>query len=187
MGYEELANLDKEISEAHERLVSLNNEYNELLTKLFNDQNNKNQAPREFVSEKERKYNKIAKNMRFFYWLIFILAMVASSFFGLPSGVFTYILFGNIIIYLLSSIVLSFKIAKERSKNEVNATNSPNVSKEELYEKLCQARELYHSLRKKRDDVVILDKDYDYHESLEQIDTILEEKEEEKTLGLEKN
>lgn len=175
MEYKELAKLDKEINEAHERLVSLNNEYNDLLTNIYNSKNNR-QTPEVFVSERERKLNKIQRRIRFIYWIIFVGNLLVDAFLKIPSGIYSSILFADIIFYFVGSVTCGVKIAKEKVKNEGTSTNKDNKNayKDELYEKLCQAREVYHSLRNKRDEVVI--------EDLDNVDELTKEENKEATV-----
>lgn len=193
MSYNELAKLDKKIIEAHANLVSLNSEYNDLLTAIYQD---KNKVSTVFASERERKLVSKRQKLAVVYWVVFIADMLANSFFGLPSNIYGGIFVTNAIIYIVGSAIYGSKIRKEIARNKVKSCDQ-NVNKDELYEKLCQARELYHSLRKKREEVFIEEDDLEYQKYLKQVDImiannesnkeVLEEKEESQTLKLNKN
>lgn len=170
MEYKELAKLDKEILEAHDRLVNLNNQYNELLTNLYNSKMENNKP---VVSKKESKMEKLLDRVRMVYWLIFLGTLVVENFANVPSSICSIVIFGNAAVYMVVAIGLMVKIHKEE-KNKPQ-TVSPDSNKDELYQELNEARELYHSLRKKRDEEAVLVDDQEYQEYLDYVSNLEEQ------------
>lgn len=160
MEYKEIAKLDNEIKVAHDRLVELNNQYNELLTRRYNEKNNKVES---VMSEKEKKLRKKDGNVKLRYWIIFLAAMLANNFINIPTLIYSGILVANVVIYFASSIRIALKIEKVK-KEEMGPKSQDDIDKDELYEEVNKAREIYHNLRKKRDDEVVLVDDLDYQE-----------------------
>lgn len=191
MEYKELAKLDHDIKDAHTRLISLNNQYNELLTNIYNGAT---KIPVPVVSEGEKKLRKKRNVLRGAYWVTFLGALLAKSFIGLPELVYSIIVVSDIVGYFFGSLYFAIAMDKEKSKKE-KETPKVESDKDKLYEEVCKAREIYHSLRKQREEVYVPD-DKDYQEYLEHVNTLItssdvdtleESQENVKTLSLEVN
>lgn len=170
MEYKELAKLDCKTRDAYTELVALNKEYNDLLISL---RNGSKQAIEPVVSEEEKKIIKRRNILRIGYWVVILGDILVYSFLGIPRGIYLTILISDIVIYQVGSIVFALKVTKVR-ENSGNVQPSANNNKDELFEKLCKARELYHSLRTQRDEAFIGVDDEDYQKYLEHVDQAIE-------------
>lgn len=170
MESKELALLDKEVEEARCKLVELNNEYNTLLTNIHCGGTN---VKKPVVSKREARLVKASKILRKLYWISFAGLVFAYCGLGLPKNIYIAAIFADIVVYQVTSIVLAVKTAKERRKNGGEPTNNnTNSNKDELFARVCEARELYHTLRKKREEALINVNENDYQEYLDYVEKI---------------
>lgn len=142
-----IRDLDQEVKAAHEELVRINNQYNELLTNIFVEQNNKEQnLPNEddiYIKKKKNKINLI-------YWVLLLGIFICRGFGLLSIPVYTILFISNLVL----NIILLYKLDKKKDILKANKYgDKQSINKDELYEALCKAREKYHTLRKKREEV----------------------------------
>ena len=163
MTEEELQELEKAVEEARNHLIELNDSYNEILTKEHEKKAKKNNFSRQNSSlsdifedlgiEVETK-PKSEKEMRLErenakYWLrMFLLAFFAlmSPWFLLPAAILVF-------VNAIYSAKKNNKIKKEYEQTEKDDKKEQEVvskvsEKDALYEKLCEARKIYHDLRR---------------------------------------
>lgn len=161
MNKSDIIDLDQQVKLAYEELVKLNKQYNDLLTNNYREQNNKNQN----IINPEEVSLKHKKNIiNIIYWLLLTVIFICKGSGLLSLKLYTILFFSNLGL----NIFLLYKVDKKKktlidSKYEDNQT----IDKDELYELLCESREKYHSLRKKREEFT----------GLEELITYIEEKE----------
>lgn len=141
---EEIAILDENVQEAYSKLVELNKKYNDLLISIHDEDKG---AKKEQTPEIKSSVRRIIQCL---YWIIYFGSTIAYLYKFLPINFYLAIASTNIIFYRALSRVLP-----DRQKNKSpNNSKKDEFDRDELYSELTEARELYQTLRKQRDEVV---------------------------------
>lgn len=152
---EELGKLEKALSEAKNNFIELNVAYNEILVKEHEEKDKKNNYRSDnsrmldysgAIRTKKTDEEIEMQNVSLMVWLCAIGFIILMHFFSIPFLVV-------VILTFATEILATIKRIKIRNKYKNNDTkkhegNEEKLDKDALYEKLYEARKLYHSLKR---------------------------------------
>lgn len=167
---EKIQEMERELKEAHEHLIELNNAYNELLTKEHEEKMRNDYASNAFMKQFAKAENtpkseeniKVSKILKWLYLRSFII-MTLEIFGTISIPLATFLISGNAIYATLKS--KRVRKAYRNAQAETPKVTEEKKDKNTLYEEVFEARCLYHKLRKEYESIALLKED-EKHENI---------------------
>lgn len=156
MSKEEISALKRQIKEAHQLLIELNDRYNEMLTKKHEKEIDKKEERKpvlafdiDFLEDTEsseyKEMSKFTRRNSLLTGLIIFLEII---------GIIPFVIGVMLVYFFCLYTALKTKKIKRKYHDRLSLSGakikvSDKEEMDELYEKVCEARFNYHNLRKK--------------------------------------
>lgn len=156
MSKTEISTLEREVNEAHQLLIELNDKYNEMLTKKHEKEMNKKEERKpilvfdiDFIEDDTSLENKEASKHNRKYYLLVGLVFLLEVIGIIPVPIAFVLITVLAIRNIFKTSEIKRKYHKRLSLEGAKIKVSDKEEMDDLYEKVCEARFNYHNLRKK--------------------------------------